>query len=95
MNPVRLNGIPPPAGWIVTYTQAARNANNNLLGATTPNAHNITLRAKIFPHSGSVANQCIDNSPQFREKATSLICRGSAFTYNHNATDDELDSLGL
>ena len=93
MNPVRLNGIPPPAGWIVTYTQAARNANNNLLGATTPNAHNITLRAKIFPHSGSVANQCIDNSPQFREKATSLICRGSAFTYNHNATDDELDSL--
>ncbi|MFT6166729.1 MAG: gliding motility-associated-like protein [Vicingaceae bacterium] len=93
MNSVRLNGTPPPAGWIVTYTQAARNANNNLLGATTPNAHNITLRAKIFSHSGSVANQCIDNSPQFREKATSLICRGSSFTYNHNATDDELDSL--
>ncbi|MDC1451831.1 PKD domain-containing protein [Vicingaceae bacterium] len=93
MNPVRLNGAPPPAGWIVTYSQAARNANNNLLGATTPNAHDITIRAKIFSHSGSIANQCIDNSPQFREKATSLICRGSTFTYNHNATDDELDSL--
>lgn len=93
MNAVRLNGTPPPAGWIVTYTQAARNANNNLLGATIPNAQNITLRAKIFSHSGSVANQCVDNSPQFRERATSLICRGSSFTYNHNATDDELDSL--
>ena len=85
--PITLNGIPPADGWVVTYNDFARNANNNIgnLG--------ITIRAKIFAHSGSVAGQCNDNSPQFREKATSLLCVGSSFTYNHNATDDELDSL--
>lgn len=87
MNPITLNGTPPAAGWIVTYDDNARNASGNLTQT------GITIRAKIFPHSGSVAGQCTDNSPQFREKATSLLCSGSTFTYNHNATDDELDSL--
>ncbi len=85
--PITLNGIPPADGWVVTYNDFARNANDNI------GNRGITIRAKIFAHSGSVAGQCNDNSPQFREKATSLLCVGSSFTYNHNATDDELDSL--
>ena len=69
-------------------TIVARNANSNLQGQP-----GITLRAKILPHSGSVADTCVDNSPQFQEIATSLICTGVQFNYNHNATDVELDSL--
>lgn len=84
----RLNGVPPAAGWIITYDDVARNANDNLVGQP-----GITLRAKILPHSGSVADTCVDNSPQFQEVATSLICVGVPFNYNHNATDEELDSL--
>jgi len=84
----RLNGTPPSAGWIITYDDVARNANDNIQGQP-----GVTLRAKIFPHAGTVADTCIDNSPQFREIATSLVCSGLPFKYNHNATDDELDSL--
>ena len=87
MNPITLTGVPPASGWIVTYDDNARNASNNL-----PQT-GITIRAKIFSHSGTVISLCRDDSPKFRERATSLLCMGSTFTYNHNATDDELDSL--
>ncbi len=86
-DPMRLNGSPPVEGWIITYSDVARNATTNLSQV------GITLRAKIFPHSGTVADSCKDNSPLFRERATSLLCIGNSFTYNHNATDVELDSL--
>ena len=39
------------------------------------------------------ANPCYDNSPVFEENANTVICTGYPFTYNHNATDAELDSL--
>jgi len=84
----KLNGTPPPAGWIITYDDVARNSNDNIQGQP-----GLTLRAKILPHSGTVADTCVDNSPQFQEIATSLICVGIPFNYNHNATDVELDSL--
>jgi|GEM_PF-527838 len=84
----RLNGTPPPQGWIITYDDNARNANDNLQGQP-----GLTLRAKILPYTGQVADTCLDSSPKFRELATSLICVGIPFSYNHNATDDELDSL--
>ncbi|MEQ8910587.1 MAG: PKD domain-containing protein, partial [Vicingaceae bacterium] len=87
-DPIRLNGTPPPQGWIITYDDVARNDNDNIAGQP-----GVTLRAKIFPFSGSVADTCVDNSPRFREEATSLLCLGSSFTYNHNASDVELDSL--
>ena len=87
-DPVRLLGTPPAQGWIITYDDVARNDNENLQGQ-----EGMTLRAKIFPFSGSLADTCVDNSPTFREEATSLLCLGSAFTYNHNASDVELDSL--
>ncbi|MCB0801546.1 MAG: PKD domain-containing protein, partial [Flavobacteriales bacterium] len=85
--PITLLGTPPAQGWIITYDDNARNATDNLPST------GVSFRAKILPHSGSVAGQCIDNSPKFREKPTSLICLNQNFTYNHNATDDELDSL--
>ena len=86
-DPITLAGIPPAEGWIITYDDNARNSTDNLPSS------GITLRAKILPHSGSLAGQCVDNSPKFREKPTSLICNNQNFTYNHNATDVELDSI--
>src|SRR5690554_4312551 len=84
----KLIGTPPAAGWIITYHDKDRNSNDNLSGQ-----RGLTLRAKILPHSGTKADSCVDNSPKFREVATSLVCTGQPFRYNHNATDDELDSL--
>src|SRR5690606_29796640 len=46
-SPLQLNGVPPSAGWVITYDDFARNPNNNL-SASNPG---ITLRAKILPHS--------------------------------------------
>ena len=86
-SPVTLVGNPPAEGWIITYDDAARNATDNLPAVA------ITLRAKILPHSGTVAGQCIDNSPKFTEKPTSLLCNNQTFTYNHNATDDEYEKI--
>ncbi|MEQ8625439.1 MAG: PKD domain-containing protein, partial [Vicingaceae bacterium] len=88
VNNVKLNGRPPLGGWIITYSDVARNPNDNISGQP-----GITLRAKMFSSSATVNDTCVDNSPVFREEATSLLCLGSAFTYNHNASDAELDSL--
>ena len=58
-----------------------------------------TLRAIMYPFTppggtGPLnANPCYDNSPVFEENANTVICTGYPFTYNHNATDAELDSL--
>ena len=38
----RLNGTPPPQGWIITYDDVARNANDNLVGQPGQ-GKNITL----------------------------------------------------
>ncbi len=90
MNPVTLTGTPPVGGWVVTYSDNARNANDNLVNSSS---QGMTLRAKIYNHADFVPGTCVDNSPKFRERATSMLCLNSTFTYNHNATDDELDSL--
>lgn len=47
----------------------------------------------MFAFNGQNASTCYDNSPNFAEVPSSVLCTGDAFTYNHNAQDDELDSL--
>ncbi len=91
----RLDGVPPAAGWVVTYSEQNRNANDNIEPQTNfpLRQYGVTLRAKIFNHSATVADSCLDNSPVFREQATALLPTGYEFTYNHNASDKELDSL--
>lgn len=39
------------------------------------------------------ANPCFDSSPYFSEQGALSICTGSDFTYNHLASDKDLDSL--
>lgn len=95
--PVTLNGTPPPQGWVFTWNSCCRNnAIDNLVG---PSGLGHTLRAIMYPYTppGSTtpqaANPCYDSSPEFRESPSTVICTGYPFTYNHNASDPELDSL--
>ena len=93
--PLTMSGVPPPQGWVFTYDSFARNAAiNNLVN---PGSRGFTLRAIMYPYSiGGVpqnANPCYDSSPQFLETPNTVICTGYPFTYNHNASDQELDLL--
>lgn len=90
-NPITLNGIPGPNGWVFTWTYGDRNAAiDNIVNAQN---FGITLRAKMYSYFGQNAGICFDSSPDFFQKPSTIICAGGEFTYNHSAYDDELDSL--
>ena len=90
-NPIILNGVPPAAGWIFSYSNCCRNsAITNL-----PNAGGLgfTLRAIMYSFNLQNANPCFDSSPFFVESPNTIICSGYPFTYNPTAIDPEIDSL--
>lgn len=89
--PITLNGVPGVNGWIFTYDGFSRN--NALSNIVNPGGQGMTLRAKMFAFNNQNASTCYDNSPSFSEIPASVLCVGDEFTYNHNAQDDELDSL--
>ncbi|MDF2437043.1 MAG: hypothetical protein K0Q95_1419 [Bacteroidota bacterium] len=89
--PITLSGVPPPAGWIFSYTGCCRNG--LISNLQTPSGYGYTLRAIMHSFNGQNANPCFDSSPRFLELPSTVICLGNAFTYNHNASDPELDSL--
>lgn len=91
-NTVVLNGVPPPQGWIFTFDNCCRNvAISNLVvnGSQT----GITIRAIMYANNTTPANPCFDSSPVFAQRPATIICAGNPFTYNHNAYDEDLDSL--
>jgi gliding motility-associated-like protein len=93
---IMLNGIPPPTGWVFSYTSCCRNPCNNI---NLSNTKSWFLRAVMYPYTdpftGVTWNNypCWDDSPTFFEKPSTVICLGYPFTYNHNAHDKQLDSL--
>lgn len=87
---VTLSGIPPSQGWIFSHTSCCRNPCTNIVNSSSLNWY---LRAVMYSYNGQNANPCFDNSPTFAEKPSTVICTGYPFTYNHNASDKELDSL--
>ena len=89
--PITLNGVPPAKGWIFTYDECCRN--KSISNLTSPYMYGFTLRATMFAYSGRNAGPCFDSSPTFLESPSSVICMGYPFTYNHNASDPDLDSL--
>lgn len=89
--PVTLTGIPPAQGWIFSYSTCCRNP--SITNLNNPAAAGFTLRAVMYPYNNQNANPCFDNSPEFLESPATIICTGYPFTYNHNAVDQELDSL--
>ncbi len=90
---VALNGVPPTAGWTFYWQDAARPQLVNT------NESYYYLRAKMYPYipvganSAKNSNPCYDSSPEFSEQGGLTICAGAPFTYNHLASDRDLDSL--
>ena len=96
-NPINLPGVPPPQGWIFTWSNCCRNASitNLSLSFSGPGnpTNGFTLRAKMFAYNGQNASPCFDSSPLFQERPSIIICAGTPYTYNPNAYDPDLDSI--
>lgn len=90
-DPVTLSGTPPSQGWVFTYNQCCRS--QSIINLLNPGNQGFTFRAKMFAFNGQDANPCFDSSPRFAEKPATILCSGNPFTYNHNASDPDLDSL--
>lgn len=91
-NLITLTGVPPPQGWIFTFTDCCRNsAITNLI--INPVETGFTLRAIMYPYQGMEADPCFDSSPEFTQLPAVILCAGTPFTYNHNAYDADQDSL--
>lgn len=89
--PITISGVPPAQGWAFTYDNFSRNlAIDNL---QTPNVYGLTLRAIMYPHTGTNTNPCFDSSPIFMEEPSNVICNGTDFKLNHHAYDPDGDSL--
>ncbi len=89
--PVTLNGTPPAAGWIFSFTTCCRNA--SLTNINNGAGQGMTLRSIMYPYNANNMNPCYDNSPDFLERPAVILCAGVQFSYNQNAVDLELDSL--
>ncbi|MBL0328858.1 MAG: gliding motility-associated C-terminal domain-containing protein [Bacteroidetes bacterium] len=89
--PIALPGVPGSLGWTFAYYDCCRN--NSISNISTASAYGFTLRAVMYAYNGQNANPCFDSSPRFLESPSTVICVGYPFTYNHNATDPDLDSL--
>ncbi len=87
-NGVLINGVPPTTGWVFSANSCCRNPSANVQGQ--PSWY---LRAYMYPYNNQNTYPCFDSSPKFSEIPLTVICTGYPFTYNHNATDAELDSL--
>lgn len=90
-NPIFLSGVPPANGWVFTYDECCRN--QSITNISVAFQYGFTLRAIMYPFNGKNAGPCFDSSPTFLESPSSIICLGYPFTYNHNASDADLDSL--
>jgi hypothetical protein len=88
---ITLNGVPPPSGWVFTYTGCCRNG--SITNLQSPASYGYTMRAIMYSYNGQNAGPCFDSSPKFLEFPSTVICQGESFTYNHNAYDPDLDSL--
>jgi hypothetical protein len=85
---IQISGVPPATGWVFYHSSCCRNPATNVTGQP-----GWALRAIMYPYNNQNTYPCFDNSPVFAEVARSVIDAGYPFTYNHNATDAELDSL--
>ena len=99
---VSVYGTPATGGSAFSYSICCRPPTSVMRNI---NGSNYWIRAVMFPFTdpatgntlslGSTSGgpTCYDSSPKFAEKPATIICTGYEFTYNHNATDAELDSL--
>ena len=91
-DPITLNGTPPSGGWIFTWGPTCCRP-PSVANLTSPASHAFTFRARMNAFQGRSANPCYDSSPKFNELPAVMVCKGNDFIYNHNASDNDLDSL--
>jgi len=89
-NGVPLTGVPPATGWFFGYGVCCRNPSHNIQIASSLT---FFLRAFMYPYQSTPVNTCFDNSPRFLEPPSAVACTGYPYTYNHLASDNEMDSL--
>ncbi len=95
--PINLPGLPPNTGWHFTWSSCCRNA--SITNLPNPSSLGFTLRAVMYPYTPASTgvqqntSPCFDSSPVFNEQPKTIICNGYPFSYSHNASDAELDSL--
>ncbi len=95
---ITLTGVPPSTGWDFYWSSCCRPAPaiyfwGALVDNLEPQNQSYRIKATMFPYNGQNTNPCYDNSPTFASTPTTIICTGYPFTYNHNAVDEDLDSL--
>jgi hypothetical protein len=96
-HPVTLYGTPPNSGWVFTWDGCCRN--QAVVNIQNPGSAGATFRAIMYAYvpvgasSANNANPCYDSSPKFHEEPLTIACTGFQFSYHHNATDENLDSL--
>ncbi len=94
---ITLTGTPPVGGWTFTWDGCCRPG--TVKNLNNPGGIGYGVRAVMYPFrpfgsaTANTVNNCFDNSPQFIESAAITQCAGSAFEYNHLASDPDLDSL--
>ena len=93
--PLNMPGVPPVGGWHFTWSSCCRNT--AISNIANPSSLGFTLRAIMYSYSIAGVPQntspCFDSSPIFYEKPKTIICTGYPFSYSHNASDPELDSI--
>ena len=84
---VSLTGTPPASGWAFTYDSFSRNWDvTNIL---EPYAYGFTLSSIMY----ALPDACLDSSPEFEQDPYMLLCSGSDFQFDSNASDSDNDSL--
>ncbi len=86
--PLSLSGVPPASGWIFSWGSCCRNPSDNLIGQAS-----WKLRAIMYHYNNTNTSTCFDNSPQFANKAKSVLISNYGYSFNHATYDTDLDSL--
>lgn len=90
-DPVVLQGVPPPQGWVFTFENFSRSI--ALTNIDNPTNYGITLAAKMFAIPSATEIGCNDSSPVFLQEPYFVSCSGNPYIYNMNAVDPDLDSI--
>jgi hypothetical protein len=90
-SPIALPSVPPAGGWTFYWSTCCRNGSvTNLIN---PASTGLTIRAKMYSYHGKNTYPCFDSSPEFLEKPVMVQCRDYPYSFNANASDNNLDSL--
>jgi len=94
---IRLQGVPPTDGWILTWTNCCRNS--AVVNFPSPSGEFSTLHSIIYPFTPSGGssslnmNQCYDQGPQFFFEHAPIYCVGPFQNDRFTAYDNDSDSL--